>query len=809
MDGILPMDDPDPVISVRYNESVTGYWVLLVVFTCLLCAARLLHKIYPVMSVKAWILMAVLVSIIFNGLYRGKLYGSYDFLSEVEPLSSELKDTEPVKNKSLTDVSCQISAFYMAVRRCYLDGHMPYWYPYNAAGYSLWGNPQAMAAHPLTLLSLVVPERYGMSFMAAMRLGVTFLLMFFLSKIWGFRDRTGYITASGWALATHNVAFLFFPIMNVVFLLPGAVAALHLLRDRGKIRDHLFFIALLSLMSIGGHPASFFHVLVFLSFYIVFVFMSVRFALRCLACLILALFIAAPVLYPQKRAIDQSFRKRVVEVRNEVRPNLRECVTDYPVLPRLGKMVTLAFPGFFEHPRWTSEHPDPKVDYYKQDICSAGTILFILFLGGVTLWRKLPGHLKFLVGFSPFVIMASYRLPLLGDLIDRLPVFNHVINQRMRYLFIFIVISVAGYLLSHQSEFEKGLRRGLALFGIPLAAALAAWAFGVILHPLAVMAPVLVCCITILVQRWNALPGATVLLLVVGELLPHVYDFNPACKPGMFFPETPSLKIASSAEGRMAAVNWVCQANINMPYGIRSILENDPLSPARYAKFLRDGIGYETTPYFHKFEMNVRCLRMFEFLNVSTLLAKYQMKVYPSFPEPFGNVYLHEVPNSCGLFFAPATFAECRTWEEFWSVWKQGKSVRDIVAVKKHPPEIKEGDRLARPDIAWIETSPHRFQLEVESDGWCLVASSLWQDYNWTVRDEQGRLIPDVWVYDMFVGFFLPPGHHHLIVKYTPYHLLEGMGYMVGGISILFIWMLWHRRREDVGQESHPAPFAG
>src|SRR5262245_45577460 len=159
----------------------------------------------------------------------------------------------PEANDELIDVATQLIPWSGAVADAYRHGRLPLRFASNGCGTALWGNPQAQAVTPTTLLFLLMPLAWASAAAAAVKLFAAAAGALFFA-----RARRLSILASGWVglvygFAIHSTTWTHFPVTWPVALLPWALLALERLA-RGGPHGFAATLAVVILLLLGGYP---------------------------------------------------------------------------------------------------------------------------------------------------------------------------------------------------------------------------------------------------------------------------------------------------------------------------------------------------------------------------------------------------------------------------------------------------------------------------------------------------------------------------------------------------------------------------
>jgi hypothetical protein len=376
-------------------------------------------------------------------------------------------------NGDLGDVPYAYYAWDVLARRLIHAGTFPAWNPYAFGGTPLWANSQIAWLSPFSLPLWILPLNYGLGVAAALKLWVAGFGTYLLSRELRLGFWPGVVAGVAFVLCSFNVVWLSYGVfVSVAATLPWALWLGERIARRGRALDGLVLAGVLTVALTGGHPGTQVHVLAATVLYALVRVATLagverrdrglRLALVG-AGLLVALLAAAVVLLPAERAAADTVG---AAARAHGAPRFAGSLMPFDVLR------TALFPEWWGRPsEGVSAGPGPAG--YRERTFYAGTatlvLAFVALLAPGGWRRKAPFAL---IGFLGLAI--ALRLPVLYDVVIRLPGFDRVQNSRIYLWFVLAAAVLGGFGLQRLLDARGRLGRGWLALAAALLAAVAA-----------------------------------------------------------------------------------------------------------------------------------------------------------------------------------------------------------------------------------------------------------------------------------------------------------------------------------------------
>ncbi len=303
----------------------------------------------------------------------------------------------------------------------------PLWNPYNFSGSPLLANYQSQVLYPFSVLYLVLPQPVAWTAMVILQPILGSLFTYLFATEIGLSSAAGVLAAilfnfSGFA----NVWMEFTTVWHTILWLPLLLYFVERsVRQKrlGILQQVLVIVSMFSAVT-GGHPQDFINLFLFLIAYT-----AIRRAWTIFPLYALAIFIAAPQIFPTVELFRSSAR-----VAHDYRNIVNTMLVQWWQLP----LVTVA--DFFGNPATKSNITG---DYVGKTL-SVGVVGFLLAVRALSSlrWRL---HKKFFALAAAVILLLTVRTPI-SALVYRYPwpVLSTGTPTRMLFLFAFAVAMLAG-----------------------------------------------------------------------------------------------------------------------------------------------------------------------------------------------------------------------------------------------------------------------------------------------------------------------------------------------------------------------------
>ncbi|MHC5542134.1 hypothetical protein ACYOEI_28265, partial [Singulisphaera rosea] len=214
--------------------------------------------------------LAVLVSVFFaESLVGGKVLSSADVLLVSASFRDERGPLYEPANRLLMDPVLQFQPWLEYNRECLRNGRLPLWNDRAGCGAPHLANGQSAVFDPFHLIAYLgtLPDAYA--WMAAARLWVAGLGMFFLARSWGLKPWGRWFAGLCFPFCGFLVVWLLFPVTNVAVWMPWLFLAGDRALERPSLRSIGGLAIVAGLVVFGGHVQTSAHVLLAAGMYVV------------------------------------------------------------------------------------------------------------------------------------------------------------------------------------------------------------------------------------------------------------------------------------------------------------------------------------------------------------------------------------------------------------------------------------------------------------------------------------------------------------------------------------------------------------
>ena len=696
-----------------------------------------------------------------------------------------IPDAPPAEvNPQLSDVATQFLPWTHAVAEAYRHGRMPFRFASNGAGTPLWGNMQAQAAAPTTLLALLFPLPWAFALAAAAKLFAAEVGSFLLLRRHGPGRLASAFGAVAFAFSVYFGALLHFPQTYPLALLPWCLLALDRAARGARGAFAAVFVSVFLLL-LGGHAEGEFYVALAGAGYL-----SARLFPgpapgrwrrfgTAIAASLLAAGLAAAYLVPVAKAILASERSGLARATDAAPPPPLSAADWVRPAPWWRGAAFFAVPEAQGNPRdGDSIGPGSMAG-------RAGGYVGILTLGlalGACLWRGAPAAVRWsrraAAAYLIFLFYPPARLLLL-----RLPGIRAAVIRVSPNQSVTVITLAAALLAASQLERlrrDARPRRAQAIVFAGLAALTVGLGFRFrIVHPefftlrrgVTFALPVILlggAVLALRTRRFAWYPFAALVAAGTAVDLARIdARFDPGTSPGGFYPATPFVRRLQQASGggRFAATG-IEMSGMAAMYGLEDVRVHDPTAPYEYEETLRAAAGY-TGPYEY-FQRITRPDAPF--------LASIGVRAV--FDSAAGTISTREAAGAffpermVGLPDRPALLAAISSAADFRrSAFRVGRSEEF-----SGPSSVEE---LRRPD-------PERVLVRVRAAAPRILVLAVENDGGWRAEGN-GRPLPVSSVNGAFLGVAVPGGETLVECRYTPPGFREGLAVSAASAVVLLI----------------------
>jgi hypothetical protein len=737
----------------------------------------LVRRTRRVSSRAAMALLLLPLAFTWRALLTGDVYAPIDLAYTSEPLASLSRSVgvTQIAAPALSDVTTQFIPWNAALRWSLAHREWPLWNPFALCGSVLAAAAQSAPYHPVTLLSLLLPQPDALTFIAAMTYFLAALSAFLFLRAICASELAAFFGAAGWCFSQYLVSFILTAHGAAIAVLPLVLFGAHEIVRNPSRRSVVTLVIAATLMTLCGHPETLLYTAILTVAFVAvltrrnFVAVWKSIALAAAATILLTAIFTAPLLDAIPQTFEYRFRVDIPNKTNGWGVVLHMLRAD--VVPLTEGIAGIEMP---DHPP-ELRHPWPGTPY-------AGAILFAPIL--YAFWRARSRLTWFFAAVILFALLAGAQAPILTGLLNHLPLFNIAVNARMIVFAAFGICALAaigidawithgGPLdllnlaavvpimligLNARGELSASfLRVGLARETIPLLLAFAC------------------------LRAARSSRTATVCLVAL-LLLQRVWEAGsaiPTINRRAFFPSFPGLELIK----RDSPFRVIGQGVLFTPN-----------TAAEYA--LEDARGYEAMTFG----------RLADTLPLWSVPQPVWSNRIDDLASPFLSLlnvrYAFVLPGAK----IPQTWARLGHFSEYDIAENKRVLPRAFVPAIVH---TGRGDTLremaACRDLgseAWIETDgvpatrPNgRGQIEVlsrgndlliharmDDPGWVVVSNTAWK--GWRVFRGVERL-KIRFADHAFVGFYLPRGEHEVAMQYRPRAFVYGA--VITYLTVLFL----------------------
>lgn len=543
------------------------------------------------------VLVLVAAVFLWPAIGREGYYAPVDTIIKMEPFVNGARP----HNYLLTDVVQQFLPWFKLSKSLIHQGWLPLWNVYSGGGLPLLANMQSAIFFPLTWLAYLLPLKLALfliSFFKLFFVGLfAFLYLRQIKSSWG----VAMLGATAFLSSGFMVNWLMWPHTNVVFALPAGLYLIEkwiteklpppnlpLLKGEGNL---LWFGLILMLAVFGGHPETFFYVVLVLVIYgAVRIFQEAKFVkqsfFKFFVALIVGALLSAPAWLPFLEYLQQS---AMLVARNSQAGN-----GFY-----IQKLFFVAnwMPDIFGNPAVNGWWFNPKANCNELTMGYVGIFLVFACAYGV-LWQWRDRYVRLFAWIGAFCLAVAYKAPLIFSLVVSLPGFKSGTNHRLMLIVAWCVVVIGCRGLQLMVDDKKIKNRLLVIGGGLLAAggflfalaygwikdlASAKWASisGWMLGSFAAFTLAVVFTWLILRKIKNSKILGLAFLLVLAETTLHGSIYNATTSSKIFYPKNAGVEYLSQAfkaeHGRVLPLGNVLPPNLGTWYGFNQVNEYDAM----------------------------------------------------------------------------------------------------------------------------------------------------------------------------------------------------------------------------------------
>jgi len=572
-------------------------------------------------SLAAAALLALLVlAYLWPALLGGKMLSPLSSLYGFTPWRTLApRDLGDYLNPLLGDVPTADYPWRFLARELIREGTFPAWNPHVFAGIPFFANPQTMLLSPFSVPLWVLPLSYAVGLAAALTLWAAAFGAYLLVRELGVRFLPGLLAGVAYALCSFHVVWLTHGSPPAVSaLLPWMLWAIERVMRRGALAPALGLAIATAVALTGGHPGTQVHVLGASALYALLRAATLERGARgvrgrrlglALGGLAAGVLLVAVMFVPELLAAHGTLGTQARRGGGEL-PG-----THMP----LGALASMLLPDWWGRPSAFQIagpvfHPQPGVAVevtYNERTFFAGVVALLLAVVGLLAGGRRRRELPFVV-LGVLALAVPLHAPGLYQLVERLPGFALVQNQRMHFVFELAVAVLAAFGLDALLD-GRARRRALLAPALGLLAVLVAVlvlrpggaAVSQVLHHFATGADVsaaaalsltsvawvllLSCAVGALLLallRWPRAAGtiaAALVLLAAFDMLRFAQGYQPMGDPAKVIPpQTAAIRYLErhAADGRVMGLGVSFPNDWTLVYGLDDVRGYDPPYPS-------------------------------------------------------------------------------------------------------------------------------------------------------------------------------------------------------------------------------------
>jgi hypothetical protein len=582
--------------------------------------------------VAAGLFALLVLAYLWPALLGGELLSPVGALYAVPPWASAVPSgLAGHVNGVLTDVAQGHYPWNVYARELIHEGTFPAWNPHALAGVPFFANPQTALLSPFSLPIWVLPLNYGIGVSAALKLWAAAFGTYLLVRELRLGFLPGMLAGVAFAFCAFNVVWLTHETLpGVSVMLPWTLWLVERLLRRGGLGAAIGLTVATAIAVTGGHPGTQVHLLAATGLYAVVRGATLPDLARALlvrrlalagGAVVLGILLVAVIFVPEIRSSHGTLGTHARVGGGGGEPGTR--------MP-LAAIRTTLFPDWWGRPSAyeadtalvvaAGEGSYVHVNFNERTFYEG---IVALLLACVALVSRRGWRRK-----APFAVLAALALaipldaPGLHWLVERLPIFDVIQNQRMIFVFELAIAVLAAFGLQELLDRPRGDRRRFAVVGgalaVGLLAAITAGASGADLghtvrhfvtgadfqagRVLALTSVVWFLLFALglgvallAARRWPRRVAAIatgLVLLAVGDMLHFVHGYQPMAPASVLVPpRTPAIAYLQrhAREGRLVGIESAFVNDASVLYGLDDVRGYDPPQPTlRFFRLWRE-----------------------------------------------------------------------------------------------------------------------------------------------------------------------------------------------------------------------------
>jgi hypothetical protein len=733
-----------------------------------------------------------------------------DIAYQGQPLASHREEQGIARTRTpiLGDVVFQEIPWRKAVREAVKNGRLPLWNRFQLAGEPLLAVQQPAVLHPATWIGFLVPLAQAWTFEMSLRYFLALLSMYLLLRDVGCGQLPSLLGAVGWGLCEYLVFFSGYPLSPAAAPFPLLVLGLRrLVREpaAGRGGVALTVVALLLVVT-SGHPETLLHAFAGAGLFFLF---ELAFAgpgrrsrplLRSLLAGGVTLGLSAVLLIPLAEALPHTAEHAM---RNAFYAHVDKSAS-------VAESLRRSIPNVVPWGLGISGEGNTAIGF-GEPAAYVGAVLLPFALLGLLSRRREKWPLL-AVAFLGLAMWA--KLPLVGDLVSSLPLFDIGLNERMVFLGAFGIAGLAALGAEHFAAEQRFLRLFAATL---LAAASVLFLCGVVrptllrlgmppdflrerllleIVPLLLLAAGLAAAFP---GRRSAAVLTLALLLLLVERRFEAARIYPTFPARAFYPSLPVLDpVPRQAPWRFAAWGFLLIPNAGTMYELEDVRGYEAMTFQPLAETFPlwcvpqpvwfNRVDHPTSPFL-------------AFLNVRWVLAPAGVEVPPGWKvlSEGDETRLLENPAALERLFVP------RLVRRVESAAAQRDAILSISDFRKWGivagPESGDWSTNGRASVRIESYRPQQLVASVDAERAAVVGTSIpaWPGWKLEIDGRRARLL----AYNRaFLGFTAPRGRHRVVLRYRPDSFSAGLAVTGATLAACVLTAFVRRRRTTPARAS-------
>lgn len=571
--------------------------------------------------VAATLLALFVLAYLWPALIGGKMLSPLSSLYATTPWRALAPpDINGYFNPLLADVPMADYPWRVLARELIRAGTFPAWNTHVFAGIPFFANPQTMVLSPFSVPLWVLPLHYAVGLSAALMLWTAAFGTYLLVRELGLRFLPGLLAGVAYALCSFHVVWLTHGSLPAVSaLLPWMLWMVERVVRRGTIGPAIGLALATAVAVVGGHPGTQVHVLGAAALYaalragtaagLPWPARGRRLALAA-GGIVVGVLLVAVMFVPELLSSHDTLGTQARGGGGEL-PG-----THMPI----GALTSTIFPDWWGRPSallitgpvFHSPSGAAVEVTFNERTFFAGVVALMLAVAGLLARGRWRGQMPFLL-LGVIALAVPLHAPGLYQLVEHLPGFALVQNQRMHFGFELAVTVLAAYGLDALLDGSAAGRRVLVA---PLLGVLAAAVAVVVLAPAGedvrevarhfltgaevsrkvalsltsvtwlLLLALAVGGVLLAMRRWPGRAAALAVLLVLlaaFDMLRFAHGYQPMGDPAKVIPpQTAAIRYLErrAGEGRMVGLRLALPQDWTLVYGLRDVRGYDPPYPS-------------------------------------------------------------------------------------------------------------------------------------------------------------------------------------------------------------------------------------